>query len=169
MLSLNNLILLINQGEKELDTLKYDVLRNSIITQDVELNGDKTVLKEVENFDTLMEKYNDNLLKLNNYRNILTQSNSTVKLSCGITIIEAIDKVKFLNKKLRLLEDLCNKTESKRRMYDGAGGSSYYREDKFNFDIDKIKSEKDKINKQIADLEADIQNTNAITMVEIVK
>ena len=165
--SLANLLLLINQKETEVSENYSNLMKNTIISKDRELDGTETILNEVENFKDLQEKYEKSVIDLEIYKNKLAFANATEKVSADITIIEAINKVSALRRRLGLYDNLSAKKASLERRFDGNGGSSFYRVNELNFDINKIKRIREEIKTKISELEADIQNTNATTYVEI--
>lgn len=166
-ISLANLLLQINQKEKEINEKYSEVLNNSILTKDRELNGTETILNEVKDFDTVLYDYLKSTSDLAKYKNILAISNATTKTESGLSIIEAINKVSVLRRELSLFESLSSKSESLTRQSDGNGISSYYRVKSFNFNMDMVVKQKDNIQKEIQKLEADIQQTNATSFIEI--
>lgn len=166
-ISLANLLLQINQKEKEINEKYSEVLNNSILTKDRELNGTETILNEVKDFDTVLYDYLKSTSDLAKYKSILAISNATTKTESGLSIIEAINKVSVLRRELSLFESLSSKSESLTRQSDGNGISSYYRVKSFNFNMDMVVKQKDNIQKEIQKLEADIQQTNATSFIEI--
>ena len=165
--SLANLLLLINQKESEVSENYNNIMKNSAIIKDKELDGNETSLNEVEDFKYLQEKYEASAKDLELYKNKLAYINATEKISLNMTIIEAINKVSILRKRLELYNSLSGKKPSLERRFDGNGGSAYYRVNDLNFNLDEIKRIKEDIKVKISELEADIQNTNATTYVEI--
>lgn len=166
-ISLANLLLQINQKEKEVNEKYSEVLNNSILTKDRELNGTETILNEVKDFRVVLNDYLNSTADLTRYKNILAIHNSTIKTESGLSIIEAINKVSVLRRELNLFETLSSKRESLTRQSDGNGISSYYRVKSFNFNMDMVMQQKDDIQKEIQRLEADIQQTNATSFVDI--
>ena len=165
--SLSNLLLLINQKEKEVNEQYSDVLKNSMITKDKELDGKETVLNIVEDFSTVIEKYEKSINELNNYKDLLAYTNATQSTESGLTIIQAINATSCLRKKLGLYDSLSSKKPSLNRQFDGNGGSAYYRVQDLNFELEVIKGMREEITNKISQLEADIQNTNATTFLEV--
>lgn len=165
--SLANLLLLINQKEKEVSELYSEVLKNTIVVKDRELDGRETILNEVEDFGVVIDKYEAACDELVKYKNILATNNATVKTESGYTIIEAINKVSVLRRKLNLYDNLVTKKPSLSRQSDGNGISSYYRINDLNFDLELEKQVRLETQNEIAELEVSIQQANANTIVEI--
>ena len=94
--SLANLLLLINQKESEVSENYNNIMKNSAIIKDKELDGNETSLNEVEDFKYLQEKYEASAKDLELYKNKLAYINATEKISLNMTIIEAINKVSIL-------------------------------------------------------------------------
>lgn len=165
--SLANLLLLINQKSTEVSEWHSEVLKNTILIKDREIDGRETILNKVEDFDFIYSKYKDVCNELSKYKNLLTIKNSTVKIQSGITIIEAINNISILKKRLYLLDDLASKNPKLSRQSDGNGISSYYRVNDLNFDLESIKAERIEVKDEITQLESEIQQTNSTTFIEI--
>src|SRR3712207_8698984 len=67
-ITLSELILLINQTEKEANYNFYNVLNNSIVIKDRELDGKETILNEIKEFDQEYNLYVDSINKLECYK-----------------------------------------------------------------------------------------------------
>ena len=165
--TLSNLLLIINQKSKEMSSLRYDVMNNSVVTKDRELDGTETILTDVKDFEEVLGIYKTELEALTKYKNILAKMNATVEVKDGMTIIEAINMVSSLRKELELFDTLANKTPSLGRKFDGNGSNSYYRVVDLNYNIDLIKDERQSLVDRISELESAIQQVNATTFVEI--
>lgn len=165
--SLANLLLLINQKDKEVSELHSEVLRNSIVVKDREIDGRETILNEVQDFNVVTEQYFRACDELTRYKNLLAINNATVKLDSGMTIIEGINTLSTLRKELYLFDALVNKKPSLDRRSDGNGISSYYRVNDLNFDLDKAKSNRANMQNDISALESQIQKANNENFVEI--
>lgn len=165
--TLSNLLLIINQKSKEMSSLRYDVMNNSVVTKDRELDGTETILTDVKDFEEVLGVYKTELEALTKYKNILAKMNATVEVKDGMTIIEAINMVSSLRKELEIFESLANKTPSLGRKFDGNGSNSYYRVVDLNYNIDLVKDERQSLVDRISELESAIQQVNATTFVEI--
>ena len=165
--SLANLLLLINQKEKEVSELHNEVIRNSMVIKDREIDGRETVLNEVQNFDSLIKDYFAVCDELTKYKNLLAKNNASVILESGITIIEAINVLSILRKKLYLFDILVTKKPSLDRKSDGNGISSYYRVNDLNFNLELVKHDRLSIQDHISKLESEIQKANNENFVEI--
>lgn len=165
--TLSNLLLIINQKSKEMSSLRYDVMNNSVVTKDRELDGTETILTDVKDFEEVLGVYKTELESLTRYKNILAKMNATVEVKDGMTIIEAINMVSSLRKELELFDTLANKTPSLGRKFDGNGSNSYYRVIDLNYNIDLVKDERQSLVDRISNLESAIQQVNATTFVEI--
>lgn len=165
--TLSNLLLIINQKSKEMSSLRYDVMNNSVVTKDRELDGTETILTDVKDFEDVLGVYKSELEALTKYKNILAKMNATVEVKDGMTIIEAINMVSSLRRELELFDTLANKTPSLGRKFDGNGSNSYYRVVDLNYNIDLVKDEKQSLVDRISELESAIQQVNATTFVEI--
>lgn len=165
--SLANLLLLINQKEKEVSELHNEVIRNSMVIKDREIDGRETVLNEVQNFNSLIKDYFAVCDELTKYKNLLAKNNASVILESGITIIEAINVLSILRKKLYLFDILVTKKPSLDRKSDGNGISSYYRVNDLNFNLELVKHDRLSIQDHISKLESEIQKANNENFVEI--
>lgn len=166
-ITLSELILLINQTEKEANYNFYNVLNNSIVIKDRELDGKETILNEIKEFDQEYNLYVDSINKLECYKNKLSKANATSIAYKDMTILETLNNINNLKKQLNLLEELCDKTPSLKRCFDGNGSNAYYKVEKLNFDLDIYSNKKHKIQLQINTLESAIQQANANTFVQI--
>lgn len=166
--SLSELLMLINKKSEEVGELYQDVIKNSVVTKDREVTGDnEIILNDVEDFYKVKMRFDNALYELMKYKNILALSNSSVKLPNGQTIIEAINTISSLKRELGLYDVLALKKPSLNRMFDGSGGSSYYRINDLNFDLNSIKENRNLVKNKITEIEAAIYNINATTFVEI--
>ena len=166
-ITLSNLLLLINQKADNMSVLYSDVLKNSTIIKDRELNGTETPLGDVKDFDEVLKEYKTASDELVLYKNTLAKMNATIEVENGLTIIEAINLLSVLRNRLDLFESLSNKQPSLNRRFDGNGSNAYYRVTDLNFDAETIKAEKQELVDEIARLETLIQEKNATTFVEV--
>lgn len=165
--SIAELLLLVNQKTKEISENYYDVVGSIYVMKDRELDGKETILNEVQDFNTVMDKYEKSINELTTYKNALNNANATVRTASGMTIYEAINYINSLRKKNELFETLSNKKPKLSREFDGVGSSSYYKVSELTYDPDSFKTLKRTISTSISTLEADIANTNATHYIEV--
>lgn len=166
--SLSELLLLINKKDEEVSENYQDVLKNSMVTKDREIGtGVETILNTVEDFKTIQCKYEKSISDLIRYKNALALANSSIRLMNGQTIIEAINTIGALKREFTLYDALLCKKATLNRMFDGSGGSSYYRVNDLNFEISDVKNRREELRNKISELEANIANTNATSFIEI--
>lgn len=166
-ITLSELILLINQTNEKAYVCSSEIQKNSIIIKHRELDGRETVLNETKDFDTQYNLYMECLHNLEVYKNKLSKANSQIIATKGMTILETLNHMNNLKKQLTLLDELCTKSSSLKRYFDGNGSNAYYRVEELNFHIEKYKNEKSKLQSEINNLESCIQQANANNFVEI--
>ncbi|MFX0548164.1 hypothetical protein ACOAKC_02395 [Hathewaya histolytica] len=166
-ITLSELILLINQTNDKVYTSSSEIVKNSIIIKHRELDGKETILNNVKDFNNKYNLYIECLHKLETYKNKLSKANSQIIATKGMTILETLNHMNNLKKQLALLDELCAKEPSLKRYFDGNGSNAYYRVEDLNFDIEKYKNEKLRLQSEINNLESCIQQANANNFVEI--
>lgn len=167
--SISELLLMISQKTKEMSECYFDVINSIYTMKDRELDGTEIILNEVSDsdFEFIINKYERLASDLVKYKNVLNQSNSSIKTQSGMTISEAMNYIALSRKKLELYDALSNKKSKLSREFDGNGSSSYYKVSELNYNADTYKNLKNVLNTSISTLEADIANTNATNFVEI--
>lgn len=167
-ISLVNLMNLVSQLENDKNDQYCEVINNTIIVKDRELNGDEMVLNEVSDFGIELSKYIDLCTKISKYKSIIAKTNAnTISEITGKSIIDMINEIKQYKNILATYDTLLSKKPSLKRCFDGNGGSSFYKVTELNFDTKQIQSDKDFVIGMIMKYENEINNLNANTMVEI--
>lgn len=160
-ITLSNLLVLIEQTKEQIRELSRLVRRASIITRDVELNGNITEINEVLNFEKIFADFNNEMKKLVLYKDLLMTNNATVETSFGITITQTMNEIIRLKELKNVLDDIYTTRSTKTRFSDGNGISAYYKESVYNYDREKIEDTRRDTDARIADLEASLANINA--------
>lgn len=101
-------------------------------------------------------------------QNAISEANSRITISNGLTISKAINKCKILKELVGFHKNIVSENkEDIKREFDGSGSSSYYVIKKFNGDIENALTEQRIHEVELVMLENEIKSISASTIIGI--
>lgn len=147
--------------EKEVQELYFDLKRNNMNEDTIELDGSKQNLKDNSDFMKKYKEFNDKLERINNIKAILFTKNNSLMLSNGSTIQAALVEISNKKKVVDLINSLLKLKPSKERITEV--NNSYFLSSTLAFDANRMKKEKEELEKEIKELEFEISQLNSQT------
>jgi len=158
--NLANLMNMVSEYERNLNTINSQLRSHVYTTTIEELDGKKNIVEDYrEAFKDEFIEYNELFEKIQIAKQVIAQKNSELKLSNGDTIADTLITINLLRKKMLLLESFLNEKNSKRRITEV--NNSYFESKEVNFDTKAMKEVYNKIQQEIQSLEFEISKLNS--------
>ena len=158
--NLANLMSIVSEEEKKFSNFGYSLRDYAYNVSIQELDGKINVTEDYKND---FEKYYDDLKKTQEKiikaKTAIYEKNNSFKLSDGRTIQEAIVENAILRKMKYYYDSLLNRRNSKKRMTEV--NNSYFECKTLNYDVEKIQSEYNEIEKKIQKTDFEISKLNS--------
>ncbi|MBR3002548.1 MAG: hypothetical protein IKF38_03160 [Clostridia bacterium] len=158
--NLANLMSIVSEEEKKFSNYGYslkDYAYNvSIQELDGKINVTEDYKKDFEKYYEELKKTQEKIIKA---KTAIYEKNNSFKLSDGRTIQEAIVENTILRKMKYFYESMLNRRNSKKRMTEV--NNSYFECKTLNYDVEKIQSEYNEIEKKIQKTDFEISKLNS--------
>ena len=159
--NLSSLMNIVAEEERKFTEYGNNVTEYAYNISIQELDGKTNIIEDyTEDFKKEFEEYKNIQKKITKIKSIIYEKNNSFKLIDGRTIQEAIVDNTNLRRMKYVYSSLLNKRNSKKRVTEV--NNSYFECKTLNYDIEKIKEEKELIEKRIQDTDFEISKLNSI-------
>ena len=159
--NISGIMLMISDYSSRVSVLERAIKNHVYNTSIQELSGDVTVMEDYKkDFAEEVKEYQECLDKITKLKGILYQKNNELKLSCGMTIQEAIVKNANARKVKAMYDYLINCKASKTRVTEV--NNSYFECKDVNYDADEVRKKVSKLEKEIQNTDFEISKLNSI-------
>lgn len=159
-----NLIDLMSENsklEKEVQDLYFELRKNNMNEDAIELDGKTQSLKDNSDFMEKYEDFNEKLKRINDIKAILFAKNNSLTLPNGNTIQASLVEISNKKKMVDLINSLLKLRPSKERVTEV--NNSYFISSTPAFDMDYMRIRKEKLEEEIKELEFEISQLNSQT------
>lgn len=155
------LMSLIKNLEEKLEELSNEIEVHSMNKTVIELDGRENIVEDYkEDFINEITEYEDTIKRITYLKSVLYNKNNEFKLSDGRTIQEAIVDNANHRKLKDVYDALLTKRNTKNRVTEV--NNSYFISSIVNFDVNKIKEKRSKLEEEIHNTDFEISKLNSI-------
>ncbi len=159
--NLSNLMSILVEEERKFSSYGYELKDHAYNTSIQELDGKINIIEDYkEDFTKEFEEYKNTQKRITKIKSVIYEKNNSYKLPDGRTIQEALVDNTNLRKMKTLYNYLITQRSTKKRVTEV--NNSYFESKTINYDINKIKSEYQELEKKIQDTDFEISKLNSI-------
>ena len=149
----------IKQMQNDITELGLELKLNSTNEKIIELNGSEQILKENKDFDMKFNQYISLLEKVSKFQGIVATRNAMLKLKNGMSIQEALIRVKNLRTEFDIVKALASRKPYKKRTTETT--NSYFTATELAYDKEIMINKREDLITEIQELEFEISQLNS--------